>query len=230
MLYPFQFIPVYKDYIWGGRNLERLGKELPEGKVAESWELSCHPDGMSVVKNGTLRGRTLQGLIDEYGSKITGDYRTKTFPLLVKLIDAADKLSVQVHPDDNFALAHEGEFGKNEFWYVLDAKPDAYLIYDFKPSITRSDFEKAVCEDRVGDCLQIVPVRAGDFLNIPAGLIHSIGEGILLAEIQQSSNTTYRIFDYNRTDAKGTKRPLHLEKAWRSFALTKSLARFDMTV
>lgn len=208
-----KFKPVFKDYIWGGRNLEKLGKRLPNGKVAESWELSCHPDGMSIVQNGSFQGRTLQSLVDEFGTKITGNWIKASFPLLVKLIDANDKLSVQVHPNDDDASFHEGEAGKNEIWYILDAKPGARLIFDVKPGVNRKSFENAVLEDRVEDCLQSVCVKAGDFLNIPAGVVHAIGEGIVLAEIQQNSNSTYRIYDYHRVDAKGNSRPLHLDKA-----------------
>lgn len=213
MFYPFKFVPVFKDYIWGGRNLERFGKQLPKGKVAESWELSCHPDGMSVVQNGVFQGRTLQALVEEFGTQITGNCQDESFPLLIKLIDANEKLSVQVHPNDAYAYLHEGERGKNEMWYILDAKPGARLIFDMKPGITRQGFEKAVREDRVEDCLQAVPVQAGDYIYIPAGVVHAIGEGIVLAEIQQNSNSTYRIFDYHRTDINGNSRPLHLEKA-----------------
>ncbi len=216
MLYPLKFKPVYKDYIWGGRSLSELGKELPEGIVAESWELSCHPDGMSVVKNGVFKDRTLQSLIDEFGDKITGEASKKNgnkFPLLVKLIDANSKLSVQVHPDNAFALAHENEYGKNEMWYIIDAKKGAALIYDVKPGVTKETLEKAVSENKVLECLNVLPVKVGDFINIPAGVVHAIGGGIVLAEIQQNSNTTYRLYDYNRRDSNGNTRPLHIEKA-----------------
>ncbi|AGC68200.1 mannose-6-phosphate isomerase ManA [Thermoclostridium stercorarium subsp. stercorarium DSM 8532] len=215
MLYPLKFHPVYKDYIWGGRNLSKFGKQLPEGKVAESWELACHPDGMSVVRNGIYEGRTLKSMIEEFGGDIVGELGAESagFPLLIKLIDANDRLSVQVHPDDEFAKAHEGDNGKNEMWYILDAKPGAKLVYGLKKGITKSDFEKAVRENRIEDCLNYINVKAGDFINIPAGLIHAIGDGIILAEIQQSSNVTYRVYDYNRRDAHGNLRPLHIEKA-----------------
>lgn len=216
MLYPFKFKPVYKDYIWGGRNLQKLGKILPEGIVAESWELSCHPDGMSIVDNGIYENRTLQSLIDEFGPIIMGDsakMHGNKFPLLVKLIDANSKLSVQVHPDDAFALANENEYGKNEMWYIIEAKEGAALVYDVKPGMTREGLKGAISENRVEECLNVLPVKAGDFINIPAGVVHAIGEGIVLAEIQQNSNTTYRLYDYNRRDAKGNLRPLHIEKA-----------------
>ncbi|NLY18596.1 MAG: class I mannose-6-phosphate isomerase [Clostridiaceae bacterium] len=216
MLYPLKFKPVYKDYIWGGRNLQKLGKTLPQGIVAESWELSCHPDGMSIVDNGEFRNRTLESLIDEFGPMIMGDSAKahgNKFPLLVKLIDANSKLSVQVHPDDDFSLANENEYGKNEMWYIIDAKEGATLIYDVIPGMTPERFKKAISENMVEEYLNKLPVKAGDFINIPAGVVHAIGEGIVLAEIQQNSNTTYRLYDYNRRDAKGNLRPLHIEKA-----------------
>ncbi len=218
MLYPLKFKPVFKDYIWGGRNLEKFGKQLPPGKVAESWEISCHPNGESVVLNGEFAGLSLLGLIQKYGRELIGtalpDKDMVKFPLLIKLIDANDRLSVQVHPDDDYAFRHEnGELGKNEMWHILSSKPGAKLIYGIRPGTTRESFEQAVEENRIEDCLNSVEVAPGDTFNIPAGLIHAIGEGIVLAEIQQNSDTTYRVFDYNRVDKNGQPRPLHIEKA-----------------
>lgn len=217
MLYPFKFNPVFKDYIWGGRELEKLGKKLPEGITAESWEISSHPDGISTIANGEFKGQLLTDFIDRYEKEIVGTelYKaTGKFPLLIKFIDANNKLSVQVHPSDEYAKVHEnGELGKNEMWYILASKPGAKLVYGTRPGITKADFAKAVDENRIGECLNEVEVFPGDVLNIPAGLVHAIGEGIVLAEIQQNSNTTYRVFDYNRVDSKGSKRPLHIEKA-----------------
>jgi mannose-6-phosphate isomerase len=218
MFYPLQFKPVFKDYIWGGRNLEKFGKKLPPGNVAESWEISCHPNGESVVSNGEFAGMSLPELVRKFGRQLVGtslpDKDVKKFPLLIKLIDANDKLSVQVHPDDRYALSHEnGELGKNEMWYILSAKPGAQLIYDVKPGTTPDIFAQAVQENRISDCLKTVEVFPGDTINIPAGLIHAIGEGIVLAEIQQNSDTTYRVFDYNRVDKSGNHRPLHIQKA-----------------
>ena len=218
MLYPLKFRPLYKNYIWGGRNLKRFGKKLPEGKTAESWEVSCHPDGVSVVSNGIYSGTALPELIGEFGRELVGNElpqgEVEKFPLLVKLIDANEKLSVQVHPDDGYAALYEkGELGKNEAWYVLDAKQGARLVYDVLPGVTAESFERAVSENRIESCLKYVQVYPGDVLNIPAGLVHAIGEGILIAEIQQNSNTTYRVYDYDRVDAKGNKRPLHIDKA-----------------
>lgn len=218
MFYPLKFKPVYKDYIWGGRNLEKLGKVLPEGKVAESWELSCHPDGVSIVENGEFEGTSLGDLISEYGAKILGsslpDKFLEKFPLLIKFIDANDRLSVQVHPEDEYAKLHEnGELGKNEMWYIIDAKPGAKLIYGVVPGTTRESFAQAVKEGRIESCLNYIEVKPGDTLNIPAGLVHAIGEGIMLAEVQQNSNTTYRVYDYDRRDKNGSSRPLHIDKA-----------------
>ncbi|MDI9481850.1 MAG: class I mannose-6-phosphate isomerase [Bacillota bacterium] len=216
MIYPLKFIPIYKQYIWGGRNLLSLGKKLPEGIVAESWELCCHPDGMSIISNGTYAGRTLQSLLEDYGHAVMGNtYKEgcKDFPLMVKFIDANDKLSVQVHPDDVYALENEGESGKNEMWYVLYAKPGASLIYGLSPGVTKEVFKKAISQSSADKYLNSVKVKPGDFFYIPAGLVHAVGEGILLAEIQQNSNLTYRIYDYNRVDSSGKRRALHIEKA-----------------
>lgn len=217
MFYPLKFIPVYKDYLWGGRNLEKLGRTLPEGIVAESWEISAHPDGVSIIANGEFAGMTLPDLIIKLGKEIIGTKLPESyihqFPLLIKLIDANQKLSVQVHPDDEYARAHEGGYGKNEVWYIIAANPGAEIIYGLKPGTTRESLSEAVLEKRIGSCLQTIPVAAGDFFYIPAGLVHGLGAGIMVAEIQQSSNLTYRLYDYDRTDAQGNKRPLHIEKA-----------------
>lgn len=214
MLYPLKFDPVYKDYVWGGRNLATLGKSLPpEGIVAESWEVSCHDNGPSIIANGEYKGTPLPTLISLTGRTIIGTALphkdVDKFPLLVKFIDAHNNLSVQVHPDDAYANAKEnGEYGKNEMWYIISARPGATLIYDVTPGTTREKFAAAMAENKVESCLQSVEVSAGDVLNIPAGLVHAIGEGIILAEVQQSSDTTYRVYDYGRTS-----RELHIKKA-----------------
>lgn len=218
MLYPLKFDPVYKSYLWGGRNLQRFGKTLPEGIVAESWEISTHPNGVSTISNGQYAGTPLTKILDDYRTQITGTALPakdlNKFPLLVKLIDANEKLSVQVHPDDAYAFAHEnGELGKNEMWYILEAEPDAELIYDVRPGVTKNSFAQAVSQGNIESCLNKITVFPGDVINIPAGLVHAIGAGIVLAEIQQNSDTTYRVYDYDRTDASGNKRPLHIEKA-----------------
>ncbi len=214
MLYPLKFKPLYKDYVWGGRNLEALGKILPEtGIVAESWEVSCHKNGSSIVANGEYAGKSLPELVEQLGRKLVGHSLLQKdvdkFPLLVKFIDAENSLSVQVHPDDAYAFEKEnGEYGKNEMWYIISAKPGSTLVYDVKPGITREAFAAAVAEGRTEECLKTIEVFAGDVINIPAGLVHAIGKGIVLAEIQQNSDTTYRVYDYGRVG-----RPLHIEKA-----------------
>ncbi|HEY8464804.1 MAG TPA: type I phosphomannose isomerase catalytic subunit [Bacillota bacterium] len=217
-MYPLKFQAVFKDYLWGGRNLARLGKVLPtEGVVAESWEVSCHPAGVSVVANGQYAGSSLADLIAQYPVEILGTavnlkYGAK-FPLLVKLIDANQKLSVQVHPDDSYALKQEREFGKHEMWYIIAAQPGARIIYGLLPGITKEEFAAKAATAEVESCLQYLEVTAGDVIDIPPGTVHALGAGIMLAEIQQNSNATYRLYDYERVDATGKKRPLHVEKA-----------------
>ncbi len=214
---PLKFLPVYKDYLWGGRNLEKLGKILPDGITAESWEISSHPDGVSTIANGEMAGLPFPDYLKRFGGDAIGsalpEHYSAQFPLLVKLLDANQQLSVQVHPGDEYAKTHGGGLGKNEMWYIIDAKPGASIIYDVRPGTTRESFERAVREGRVLDCLQQVPVGPGDVFDIPAGMVHGLGAGIVLAEIQQSSNLTYRIYDYDRIDAQGNQRPLHIEPA-----------------
>lgn len=216
-LYPLKFRPLYKDYIWGGRNLEKLGKILPEKKVAESWEISAHHDGMNIVSNGSFEGSTLEDLILEHGEMVLGSLSRqkykKRFPLLLKLIDANDWLSVQVHPDDDYALVHENDSGKTEIWLVLDAEPDARIIYGFNQNLTREQFSKIMNERKLSETLRYVQVRKGDMIYIPAGTVHAAGKGILIAEIQQNSNATYRLYDYDRKNPDGTSRTLHVDKA-----------------
>jgi mannose-6-phosphate isomerase len=216
MLYPLKFEPLYKDYIWGGRNLERLGKKLPEGIVAESWEVAAHPDGMSRIANGEFKGMTLPELFESMKTELCGRAlgNIERFPLLLKLIDANNDLSIQVHPDDKYAAINDnGEWGKNEAWYIISAEPGAYLVYDVVPGTGKEEFEQAIKNESLEACLQKVPVEAGDIINIPTGVVHAICKGIMLAEIQQNSNATYRVYDYGRTDDKGRKRPLHIKKA-----------------
>jgi len=218
MLYPLKFLPVYKDYLWGGRNLEKLGKKLPEGKVAESWEISCHPDGENVIANGQFQGMKLSEYINAMQHKAMGtDISWKPgdrFPLLIKLIDANDRLSVQVHPDDEYAALHEQDrSGKNEMWYIIWAKPGAKLVYGVKPGTTREMFIQALEKGTIEQYLNFIEVSDGDVIDIPAGTLHAIGEGIILAEVQQNSNNTYRVYDYDRVDKDGKKRPLHIRKA-----------------
>jgi len=224
-LYPMTFEPVYKDYIWGGTNLSFLGKILPSKRIAESWEASCHPNGTSIIGNGLLRLKSLNQVIDQYGASIVGIKMVhKKYPLLVKFIDANDKLSIQVHPNDEYAKIHEnGESGKNEMWYIASAKPDAYIYYGLIEGTTKKDLEKSIINGTVEKHLNKMNVYPGDIINITAGTVHGLCEGITLIEIQQNSDATYRIFDYNRKDSLGNpQRPLHIEKALDVIDFTQS--------
>lgn len=216
--YPLRLEPIYKEKIWGGNGLEKLyNRKLPNDKIGESWELAAHPHGMSVVKNGIHKGKSLLELINKYPEKMLGNkigHRKRDyFPLLIKFLDANDKLSVQVHPDDDYALRVENEAGKTEMWYILAAKPGAKLIYGLKAGTQKKDFEEAVKKGCLEKYLNEVEVKKGDIFFMPAGTIHAIGEGILLAEIQQNSDTTYRVYDWNRAGMDGKPRDLHIEKA-----------------
>ncbi len=212
-VYPLTFDPVFKDYPWGGRALEtRLGRTLPDGIVAESWEIAAHPNGSSRVNAGPLAGRTLPEVLEEWGTDLVGKRSAAAlaqgrFPLLVKLLDANRWLSVQVHPNDAYALAHEGDLGKTEMWVVLAAEPGAELIYGFQAGVDRASFARAVEAGESERWLHRLPVRAGDVIFVPAGAIHALGPGILVAEIQENSDTTYRIYDWGRP------RPLHIAQA-----------------
>lgn len=215
--------PSCKDYLWGGHRLvEEYGKEYGGGVLAETWELSCHPDGPSYIVNGEYAGQTLQQYIDAKGWGVLGTHcgRFKDFPILAKFIDAKDNLSIQVHPDNRYALKNEGQYGKTEMWYVMDAGKDAFLYYGFKKEIDKEEFARRIEEDTLLEVLNAVPVQKGDALFIESGTIHAIGKDILIAEIQQNSNVTYRVYDYGRVGKDGKKRDLHIEKA---LAVTKRI-------
>ncbi len=215
-MYPLKLSPAFKDYIWGGTRLKTdFGKQSKLERLAESWELSCHKDGLCVIANGRYKGMTLAELIEQLGTKILGSdcERFDDFPILIKLIDAHDNLSVQVHPDDDYALRVEGEYGKTEMWYVVDCDSDASLLYGFDHEITREEFARRIRDNSLLDVVNRVPVKKGDVFFIEAGTLHAIGKGILIAEIQQNSNTTYRVFDYGRVGADGKPRALHIDKA-----------------
>lgn len=219
MLYPLRFRPVYKNYLWGGRAFERLRTSgLSGGPLAESWEVSCHPSGISVIEGGMLDRLTLPEAIARIGAPLVGtDVLARhgtSFPLLAKFIDAALPLSVQVHPGDADALRLEGEsFGKTEMWYVLEARRSATVVAGLVPGTTREALTRALEEGRPEPLLRTVEVRPGDVVDIPAGLVHAIGAGILLYELQTSCDITYRLHDYKRRDATGHLRPLHIPKA-----------------
>lgn len=215
MLYPLFFQPIYKSTLWGGRNLESVfNRELPLGKVAESWDVSCHGDDVSVVLNGNLKGLTLKEVMTKYKNDLLGrKWSGDNFPLLVKLIDANDKLSVQVHPDDDYAVTIEGDMGKTEMWYILQARDGAQIIYGTQDNISPEEFKKAIEEANLNPYLNYVDVKAGDVIYIPSGTVHAILDGILIAEIQQNSATTYRVYDWGRVDKEGNPRDLHVNKA-----------------
>jgi len=199
--YPLTFTPVFKDYIWGGRNLERLGRELPPGIIAESWDIAGHEDGTSVVDNGFWAGKKLTEVHTKLGLELIGRNNTWAqergkFPLLIKLLDANQPLSVQVHPGDDYALAKEGnELGKTEMWVVLQAEPRAELILGVRAGTTPTAFRQGIENGALEPYLHHLPVKAGDHICVPAGTLHAIMEGLLIAEIQQNSNTTYRVYD-----------------------------------
>ena len=219
MLYPLKFKPLYKERIWGGQRLaSAMGKKVPEGvKIGESWEISGVEGDVSVVANGCLKGNDLQELIEVYmgdlvGEKIYDRYGLE-FPVLIKLIDAEDVLSIQVHPDDRLAEECHHSYGKTEMWYVIAAEPGASLYVGFNRQVTRQEYLDAVAAGTLPSLLNKVEVKAGDAYFIPAGTVHAIGKGLLIAEIQQTSDITYRVDDWGRVGADGKPRELHTELA-----------------
>jgi mannose-6-phosphate isomerase len=215
-MYPLKFIPIYKERIWGGNNLGKaFGRKLPGNCIGESWELSSHRNGTSIVANGILAGKTLNELMVEYKERLMGRKFTNKnhFPLLIKIIDAYDNLSIQVHPEDEYACRVEGEAGKTEAWYVVNAKAGAQIVYGLKKDITKEDFIKAVETKTIGNTLKMESVMAGDMIFIPAGMIHALLGGVMVYEVQQNSDTTYRVYDYDRVGDDGKRRELHIEKA-----------------
>ena len=225
ILFPIKLCPAFKDYLWGGEKLKNeFNKKCELSPLAESWELSAHKDGQSRVSGGEFDGLTLSEYVEKVGRASLGENSAKYdyFPLLIKLIDAKGDLSVQVHPSDEYALSHEGEYGKTEMWYILDCDEGACLYYGFSRDVSREELEDAIKEGSLCALLNRVPVKKGDVFFIPAGMVHAIGAGIVICEIQQNSNTTYRVFDYNRRDKDGNLRPLHIEKALEVSELKKS--------
>ena len=212
---PMLLKPVGKDNLWGGTRLKtEFNKDIPVAPLAETWECSAHPDGPSTVVNGEFAGRTLTEVLELHpeflGSKVDKRYG---LPILVKFIDAKQSLSIQVHPEDAFARKHENDFGKTEMWYVLDASPEAFLIHGFAHDMNEAMLRKSVADRDLDKHLNKVKVHKGDVFFNPAGTVHGIGAGCLLAEIQESSNVTYRVYDYDRTDKDGHKREMHFDKA-----------------
>lgn len=218
-MYPLKFRPLLKDKIWGGHKLQQIFGKDPHGlpNIGESWELSGYPNDLSEVSNGHLEGKTLKELIELYREELLGNHIYEkygtNFPLLFKLIDANDDLSIQVHPNDEIAMKRHHSLGKTEMWYVVDAEEGASLIAGFTEDTEKEAYQAAVENGTVESLLQKVSVQSGDVIFIPAGLVHAIGKGVMVAEIQESSDITYRIYDYNRVDDKGNRRELHVEEA-----------------
>src|SRR6266404_7841675 len=221
---PLTFRPIFQERIWGGRKLAELfGKDLPVSKrIGESWEIVDRPEAQSVVTNGPLRDKTLHELWNGNRKEVFSEAGPRRrplpsdrFPLLIKLLDAQDKLSLQVHPTEEVARVLSGE-PKTEFWYVAAADPNAELYVGLRASLTREEFGDAVKQGTVADCVHKVWVKGGDAMFLPAGRFHAVGGGNLLVEIQQNSDTTYRVFDWNRVDDKGKPRQLHVEQALQS--------------
>lgn len=214
-MYPIKFTPIYKERIWGGSNLGKIfDRDLPGQHIGESWELSSHSNGTSVVANGMLAGKTLSEIMIEYKEKLMGKkfVNENYFPLLIKIIDANDNLSIQVHPEDEYAYRVEGEAGKTEAWYVVNAKENAQIVYGLRNGITKEDFIQAVEMNTIGDMVNRVSVKAGDMVFVPAGMVHALLDGVMVYEVQQNSDTTYRIYDYDRVSDDGKKRELHIKK------------------
>jgi len=215
-LKPIKLIPAFKDYIWGGNRLvKEYNKKCDFVRVAESWELSTHKDGESVVADGEFIGLTLSEYIKRNEHNVIGKNAEafENFPMLIKFIDAKESLSIQVHPDDEYSLKNNGEYGKTEMWYILDCDEDSYLYYGFNEEISKEEFRRSIEENTLLNYLNKVKVNKGDVFFIKAGTVHAIGKGIVICEVQQNSNTTYRVYDYDRTDKDGNKRPLHIEQA-----------------
>ena len=215
-LYPLTFKPIFKERIWGARNLERLyGKQLPATvPIGESWEISDRPGDVSVISNGPLAGKDLHWLVENLRTDLLGDAKLEAgrFPLLIKLLDAQEKLSLQVHPPASKATELRGD-PKTEMWFIADALPGSELYVGLKRGVTRADFERRVGDGSVAECFHRVPVGVGDSMFLPSGRVHAIGAGLVIFEIQQNSDTTYRVFDWNRVGLDGKPRELHVPQS-----------------
>lgn len=214
-MYILKLNPVFKDYLWGGTKLrDEYGFESNLEKLAEGWMLSCHKDGENTIENGEFSGKTLTEVVKTNPDFLGENGKAfEYFPILIKIIDAKNDLSVQVHPDNEYAMRVENEYGKTECWYVLDCDEGAELIYGFNREISSEEFKNRIADNTFLETVNKVKVKKGDLFFIEAGTLHAIGSGILLAEIQQNSNTTYRVYDYGRLGTDGKPRPLHVEKA-----------------
>jgi len=217
VLYPLTFHPIFKERVWGGREIERLyGKKIPAGRlIGESWEISDRPGDESVIANGKFAGKSLHWLMENFSRDILGDTKPTNknrFPLLIKILDAREKLSLQVHPPAGKAAELKDE-PKTEMWFIADAAPGAELFVGLKRGVTRAEFEKKISDGSVAECFHHVPVRAGDTMFLPSGRVHAIGGGLVIFEIQQNSDTTYRVFDWNRVGLDGQPRELHIAQS-----------------
>ena len=216
MLYPLTFHPIFKERIWGGRNIEKLySKQLPSGAlIGESWEISDRPGDVSVIANGPLAGKDLRWLMEHHAAELLSSAGPQggRFPLLIKILDAQEKLSLQVHPPAHKAASLGGE-PKTEMWHIASAAPGAELYVGLKCGVTRTDFERKIREGTVADCFHRVTVRAGDTMFLPSGRVHAIGAGLVIFEIQQNSDTTYRVFEWNRVGLDGKPRELHVAES-----------------
>lgn len=206
-MYPLKFKPIYFEKIWGGRGLEKFKKDIPRGSIGESWELSCHKNGLSIIENGIYKGKTLKDVIKIEREKLLGrNIDLENFPILIKFISAEDNLSIQVHPDNEYARAVENENGKSELWYILKAEEDSNIILGNK-SCSKEEFKSGIISGDLERYLNVIKVKEGEAYYVNAGLLHAIGNGIVLVEIQKSSDVTYRVYDYNRG------REIHINKA-----------------
>lgn len=216
--YPIVFEPILKDRIWGGTKLDSvLGKNLESEQVGESWEISLVPENISIVANGYYKGQSLEELLSQYPNDILGEsvYETfgKQFPLLFKFLDAKEDLSIQLHPNDELARKRHDSFGKTEMWYVMQANPGARIVVDFKEGVNEEDYLRHMEAKTLPSILKEIPVKKGDVFFIETGTVHAIGAGVLLAEIQQASDITYRVYDWDRLDSEGNSRELHISQA-----------------
>ena len=203
--------PIFQERIWGGRNLEKFGFDIPAGNIGEAWVIAAHDNGSSIISNGSMKDLSLKEAYEKNPLLFT-EKKYEKFPLLIKILDASDNLSVQVHPDDDYANKHEnGELGKTECWYVLDSEKNSKLIYGHTAK-TKEQFDDKIDNEQWSDLFIEEQVKKDDFFYIPAGTLHAIGSGILIYEVQQNSDTTYRVYDFDRTDKNGNSRELHIEK------------------
>ncbi|PTJ91319.1 mannose-6-phosphate isomerase, class I [Staphylococcus simulans] len=209
---PLFLDPIFKERIWGSHHLSKYGYSLPESDIGEIWTISAHPHGDSVISNGPFKGQTLSYVWQTH-KELFGDFPSAQFPLMVKMIDAQEALSVQVHPDTAYAYEHEdGDFGKKECWYIIEADEDAEIIYGLNTE-SKDDFVEALDQGEHQDLFKHIPVQAGDFFFVPNGIVHAIGKGLVVYEVTQASDVTYRIYDYERVDAQGQPRDMHIDKA-----------------